>query len=90
MKKILMINIVACLVFILAGCSYDELPPEYQYNNETGFQPNWIRFLDSKHEEVYFEAKYWIDCDGITKDFCIFYKVDKDGNITELRNEDEI
>ena len=71
--------------------SYDKLPAEYQYkNDETEFKPNWIRFLDFKHEEVYIVAEYWIDCDGISKVFCTFYKVDKDGNITELRNENEI
>lgn len=71
--------------------SYDKLPPEYQYDNgETEFQPKMIYFLNYDNEDVYFEAKYWIDCDGITKDFSTFYKVDTDGNITELRNENEI
>ena len=71
--------------------SYDKLPPEYQYDNgETEFQPKMIYFLNYDNEDVYFEAKYWIDCDGITKDFSSFYKVDTDGNITELRNENEI
>ena len=71
--------------------SYDKLPPEYPYDNGvTEFQASRISFLNYNQEEVYFEAEYLIDYGGGNKVFITFYKVDKDGNITELRNENEI
>lgn len=71
--------------------SYDKLPPEYPYDNGvTEFQASRISFLNYNQGEVYFEVEYLIDYGGGNKVFITFYKVDKDGNITELRNENEI
>ncbi len=71
--------------------SYDKLPPQYQYtNNETEFEAEAVSFLNYEDENLYMKAEYFIEGDRGTKVFGVFYKVDRDGNITELRNENEI